>query len=140
MESLRQLPQGRCTATDILDLLDVPAVRERFGIDESDLPQLARWIDQARIRWGLNSEQRKTLAVPGFEQHRWAFGLQRMLAGDRPGAGPARIGLEALGEGAGHGAARGGRPAGPPGARAGGQVVRGARRRRGAGPAPADGR
>ncbi|MBP23040.1 MAG: exodeoxyribonuclease V subunit gamma, partial [Alcanivorax sp.] len=60
VESLLHLPQWRFTATDILDLLDVPAVRERFGIDEGDLPQLARWIDQARIRWGLNSQQRNT--------------------------------------------------------------------------------
>ena len=109
IESLLHLPQWRFTATDILDLLDVPAVRERFGIDESDLPQLARWIDQARIRWGLNSEQRQTLDVPGFEQNSWAFGLKRMLAGYLLGDGPAWMGIEPLDEVAGLGAELAGR-------------------------------
>ncbi|MEQ3778284.1 MAG: exodeoxyribonuclease V subunit gamma [Alcanivorax sp.] len=109
VESLLHLPQWRFTATDILDLLDVPAVRERFGIDEGDLPQLARWIDQARIRWGLNSQQRQTLDVPGFEQNSWAFGLKRMLAGYLLGDGPAWMGIEPLDEVAGLGAELAGR-------------------------------
>ncbi len=109
VESLLHLPQWRFTATDILDLLDVPAVRERFGVAESDLPQLARWIDQARIRWGLNSQQRRTLDVPGFEQNSWAFGLKRMLAGYLLGDAPAWMGIEPLDEVAGLGAELAGR-------------------------------
>ncbi|MCG8394079.1 MAG: exodeoxyribonuclease V subunit gamma [Pseudomonadales bacterium] len=109
VERLLHLPQWRFTATDILDLLDVPAVRERFGIDEGDLPQLAQWIDQARIRWGLDSRQRQTLDVPGFEQNSWAFGLKRMLAGYLIGDGPAWMGIEPLDEVAGLGAELAGR-------------------------------
>ena len=109
MESLLHLPQWRFTASDILDLLDVPAVRHRFGIEESDLPQLANWIDQARIRWGLNSTQRHTLDVPGFEQNSWAFGLKRMLAGYLMGNGPAWKGIQPLDEVAGLGAELAGR-------------------------------
>lgn len=109
MESLLHLPQWRFTAGDILDLLDVPAVRQRFGIEESDLPQLASWIDQARIRWGLNSTQRHTLDVPGFEQNSWAFGLKRMLAGYLMGDGPAWNDIQPLDEVAGLGAALAGR-------------------------------
>ncbi|MED5389083.1 MAG: exodeoxyribonuclease V subunit gamma [Pseudomonadota bacterium] len=109
VETLLHLPQWRFTATDILDLLDVPAVRDRFGIHETDLPQLARWIDQARIRWGLNHQQRQTLDVPGFEQNSWAFGLKRMLAGYLIGDGPAWMGIEPLDEVAGLGAELAGR-------------------------------
>ncbi|MCK0153134.1 exodeoxyribonuclease V subunit gamma [Alcanivorax sp. S6407] len=109
MESLLHLPQWRFTASDILDLLDVPAVRQRFGIEESDLPQLASWIDQARIRWGLNSAQRHTLDVPGFEQNSWGFGLKRMLAGYLMGEGPAWCDIQPLDEVAGLGAELAGR-------------------------------
>ncbi|MED5431106.1 MAG: exodeoxyribonuclease V subunit gamma, partial [Pseudomonadota bacterium] len=104
MESLLHLTQWRFTASDILDLLEVPAVRQRFAIEESDLPQLASWIDQARIRWGLNSDQRHTLDVPGFEQNSWAFGLKRMLAGYLMGDGPAWNNIQPLDEVAGLGA------------------------------------
>jgi len=109
MESLLHLPQWRFTASDILDLLEVPAVRQRFAIEESDLPQLASWIDQTRIRWGLNSDQRHTLDVPGFEQNSWAFGLKRMLAGYLMGDGPAWNNIQPLDEVAGLGAELAGR-------------------------------
>ncbi|MQX53257.1 exodeoxyribonuclease V subunit gamma [Alcanivorax sediminis] len=109
IESLLHLPQWRFTAGDILDLLDVPAVRQRYGIEETDLPQLASWIDQARIRWGLHSTQRHTLDVPGFEQNSWGFGLKRMLAGYLMGDGPAWNNIQPLDEVAGLGAELAGR-------------------------------
>jgi len=101
VETLLHLPQWRFTAADILDLLDVPALRQRFGIAESALPQLARWIEQANIRWGLHEHQRASLDLPGFEQNSWAFGLRRMLAGYLLGDGPAWHGIEPLDEVAG---------------------------------------
>ncbi|KAF0806768.1 exodeoxyribonuclease V subunit gamma [Alcanivorax xiamenensis] len=109
VETVLHLPQWRFTASDILDLLDVPAVRRRFGIEESALPQLTQWIEQARIRWGLDAEQRRSLDVPGFEQNSWAFGLKRMLAGYLLGDAPAWRGIEPLDEVAGLGAELAGR-------------------------------
>ncbi len=68
--------------SDLLDLLDVPALRERFGIAEDDLPTLRRWIQGAGIRWGLHGRQRESLDLPdGMEQNTWAFGLRRLLLG-----------------------------------------------------------
>ncbi|CUR45454.1 Exodeoxyribonuclease V gamma chain [Alloalcanivorax xenomutans] len=109
VEAVLHLPQWRFTASDILDLLDVPAARRRFGIEESALPQLTQWIEQARIRWGLDAEQRHSLDVPGFEQNSWAFGLKRMLAGYLLGDAPAWRGIEPLDEVAGLGAELAGR-------------------------------
>ena len=109
VEALLHLPQWRFTAADILDLLDVPALRGRFGIPESALPQLSRWIEQANIRWGLHERQRASLDLPGFEQNSWVFGLRRMLAGYLVGDGPAWRGIEPLDEVAGLGAELAGR-------------------------------
>ncbi|WP_337159527.1 exodeoxyribonuclease V subunit gamma [Pseudomonas putida] len=88
LEHLLKLPESRFAVSEVLDLLDVPAVRARFAIQESDLPTLHRWIEGAGIRWGLNAEQRATLGLPeGLEQNSWRFGLRRMLLGYAVGVG-----------------------------------------------------
>ena len=94
LETLLALPQSRLTVSDVLDLLEVPALRARFGIGTDDLPKLRSWISGANIRWGLHAEQRASLGLPqaGDESapNSWAFGLRRMLlgyaAGDKAGA------------------------------------------------------
>ncbi|NBA96547.1 exodeoxyribonuclease V subunit gamma [Pseudomonas sp. R5(2019)] len=88
LEHLLKLPDSRFPVSEILDLLDVPAIRSRFGIHERDLPTLHRWIEGAGIRWGLNAEQRAGLGLPqGLEQNSWRFGLRRMLLGYAVGTG-----------------------------------------------------
>lgn len=52
VEHLLKLPDSRFPVSEILDLLDVPALRARFGVEERDLPTLHRWIEGAGIRWG----------------------------------------------------------------------------------------
>lgn len=82
VEKLLGLPQSRVAVSDVLDLLEVPALRARFGIAEDDLPLLHRWVRGANIRWGLHAEQRASLGLPqGVEQNSWLFGLRRMLLG-----------------------------------------------------------
>ncbi|WDY58728.1 exodeoxyribonuclease V subunit gamma [Pseudomonas sp. PSKL.D1] len=95
LEHLLKLPDSRFAVSEVLDLLDVPAVRARFGIREGDLPTLHRWIEGAGIRWGLNAEQRATLGLPGgLEQNSWRFGLRRMLLGYAVGVGEGCDGIE----------------------------------------------
>lgn len=99
LEKLLQLPQSRLAVSDVLDLLEVPALRERFGIAEEQLPLLHRWIDAARIRWGLHAGHRQALDLPaGMEQNSWAFGLRRMLLGYASGSGGAWQDIEPLDE------------------------------------------
>ncbi|NMF91445.1 exodeoxyribonuclease V subunit gamma [Aromatoleum petrolei] len=82
VEKLLGLPQSRVAVSDVLDLLEVPALRARFGIAEDDVPLLHRWVRGANIRWGLHAEQRASLGLPdGAEQNSWLFGLRRMLLG-----------------------------------------------------------
>lgn len=82
LEWLLRLPQQRCGLTEIRDLLDVPAVAARFGIAADELPLLARWMEGAGARWGLNLAHRSALGLDACgEQNTWRFGLQRMLLG-----------------------------------------------------------
>ncbi|MDN3558134.1 exodeoxyribonuclease V subunit gamma [Halomonas maura] len=82
LEALLHLPESRLTVSDLLDLLEVPALRGRFGLDAEALPVLRRWIEGAGIRWGLDAEQRARLDLPGgLTANTWAFGLRRLMLG-----------------------------------------------------------
>jgi exodeoxyribonuclease V gamma subunit len=95
LEHLLQLPDSRFAVGEILDLLDVPALRARFGIAEQSLATLHGWIEGAGIRWGLDAGQRTTLGLPGgMEQNSWRFGLRRMLLGYAVGGGAGFDGIE----------------------------------------------
>jgi len=99
LERLLNLPRERVAVSEVLDLLDVPALRARFGIGEEDLPLLRNWLDAARIRWGLHARHREQLGLPaGIEQNSWRFGLRRLLLGYASGEGPAWNGIEPAAE------------------------------------------
>jgi exodeoxyribonuclease V gamma subunit len=88
LEWLLRLPQQRCRQSEGRDLLDVPAVAGRFGLQADDLPILGRWIEGCGVRWGLDREHRAGLGLASVgEQNAWIFGVRRMLLGYASGAG-----------------------------------------------------
>lgn len=95
MHELLRLPESRLTVSDIMSLLDVPALRSRFAIHEDHLPILQRWLTGAGVRWGLNAKHREDFALPqGLTQNTWDFGLQRMLLGYAMGDSDAYAGIQ----------------------------------------------
>lgn len=99
LERLLRLPEARLAVSEVLDLLDVPALRRRFGLAESALGRLHRWAEDAGVRWGLHGRQRAALGLPeGFEQNSWSFGLRRMLLGYAVGEGEPWQGIEPFAE------------------------------------------
>lgn len=79
--SLLSLPDSRFTAEEVLALLEVPAVAARFAVDEEGLRLLRHWVAESGIRWGLDDDNVRELALPATGQHTWHFGLTRMLLG-----------------------------------------------------------
>ncbi|QKJ88485.1 exodeoxyribonuclease V subunit gamma [Paramixta manurensis] len=79
--NLLSLPDSRFASEEILALLEVPAVAARFAIDEEGLRRLRHWVSEAGIRWGLDDEAVRALALPATGQHTWHFGITRMLLG-----------------------------------------------------------
>ncbi|WP_409525562.1 exodeoxyribonuclease V subunit gamma [Nitrincola sp. MINF-07-Sa-05] len=99
LEMLLNLPRSRFSVSELLDLLEVPAVRETFSIREEDKPLLHRWVEGANIRWGLHARQREQFDLPpGSEQNTWQFGLKRMLLGYAVGQGDAWQAIEPYAE------------------------------------------
>lgn len=78
---LLKLKESRFTVSDVLSLLEVPAVMRQFNLTEDGFQKLRLWIDDVNIRWGMDGEHRSIWQLPVFEQNSWHFGLKRMLAG-----------------------------------------------------------
>ncbi|OCG06959.1 exodeoxyribonuclease V subunit gamma [Gilliamella sp. wkB178] len=67
--AILNFPQSRFTAEELFNLLEIPAISEKFAINESQLTLLRTWIIDSGIRFGLENA------------HSWLFGLERLLLG-----------------------------------------------------------
>lgn len=82
LETLLSLPRSRFAVSEVLSLLEVPALRERFALEEDELPLLRDWVETANIRWGLHSGHRASLDLPAhLQRNTWQAGLRSMLLG-----------------------------------------------------------
>ncbi|KAA1174161.1 exodeoxyribonuclease V subunit gamma [Marinobacter salinexigens] len=99
LETLMSLPRSRFGVSEILSLLEVPGIRSRFGIEESDIPLARRWVEGANIRWGLHGRHRESLNLPAdLERNTWQSGLRAMLLGYGMGEDDPWSGTEPYGE------------------------------------------
>ncbi|WP_085247613.1 exodeoxyribonuclease V subunit gamma [Gilliamella mensalis] len=67
--TILNFPNSRFTAEELFNLLEIPAICEKFAINQSQLTLLRTWIVESGIRFGLDSA------------HSWLFGLERLLLG-----------------------------------------------------------
>lgn len=90
---LLALPQQRSRMSELVELLEVPALAARFGLQDEHLPTLTRWMAGSGIRWGLSAEHRAGLGLGMCGDDNSAlFGVQRMLMGYACGADPVDAG------------------------------------------------
>ena len=83
------LPLQPLTVADVLDLLAVPAIAERFEVDDAQRNTLAHWLQAAGARWGLDGADRERHGVtPGPARNErdnaaytFEFALDRLLLG-----------------------------------------------------------
>ncbi len=73
--TLLRLKESNFSAEDVLALLDIPAMRERFNISLADLPLVREWVADSGIRVGLQKNQ------DGINFNSWQAGLERMILG-----------------------------------------------------------
>lgn len=101
---LLALLESRFCGPEVLALCENPLLLARFGLDAGLLPRLHTWVEEAGIRWGLDSDHRRELEVEAGFGHSWRFGLDRLLLGylmgegDRSFAGLLPYGHPAAGE------------------------------------------
>ena len=73
--TLLRLKESNFSAENVLALLDIPAMRERFNISLADLPLVREWVADSGIRFGLQKNQ------DGINFNSWQAGLERMILG-----------------------------------------------------------
>ncbi|TYP95339.1 DNA helicase/exodeoxyribonuclease V, gamma subunit [Fodinibius salinus] len=76
-----ELCGSRFKITDVFDLLDAVPVREVFGFSDDDLNRLEKWVEDNRIRWGIDGNFKQQMNLPESDHFTWKSGLQRMLLG-----------------------------------------------------------
>ncbi len=102
LRQLLQLDSSRWTASEVLSLLDIPAVQARFDLADERLQQARHWLREAGVRWGRDAGDWRRRDLPvladdpvmaegavvvpqgaarGEQPNTWAFGLERLLLG-----------------------------------------------------------
>ena len=79
--ALLDLPQSRFTASELHEILSVPAVARAFDLDAAALERIERWCEDAGLRWGEDEDARARAGVGRWREHSIAFGLDRLLLG-----------------------------------------------------------
>lgn len=79
--NLLNINQSRFGLTEIISILEVPAILRRFELDDDELSLIRRWLDEANVRWGRDEHTRSQLGVLPFTQNSWAFGIKRLILG-----------------------------------------------------------
>ncbi|CAN5237032.1 exodeoxyribonuclease V subunit gamma [soil metagenome] len=83
---LLALPEARFGINDVLALLSVGAIAERFAIAPVELDTLSAWLQAAGARWGLDADHRAALGAPREDAFTWAWALDRLLLGHATGS------------------------------------------------------
>lgn len=75
------LVDGRASVGEVLNLLMLEPVAERFGLD-NDAEEVGEWARRAGVRWGLDGAHRAAHGLPAeFTAATWTAGLDRLLLG-----------------------------------------------------------
>ncbi len=81
LDFLLSLPESRFPLSDILALLEVPAVQARFNLQREGFERLKTWLSDAGARWGLDAAHREQCQLPAYSEYSWEFAINRLLAG-----------------------------------------------------------
>ncbi|WP_159016885.1 exodeoxyribonuclease V subunit gamma [Cognatiluteimonas profundi] len=78
---LLDLPLRAPGLAGVLDLIAVPAVAARFGIDDAMRGSLQGWLQAAGARWGFDAADRARDGRGDGDAYTFAFALDRLLLG-----------------------------------------------------------
>ncbi len=75
------MASSRFALHDMLDLLEIPVVMKRFGIDEDELIAIRTWLTDCNVRWGFDADHRADLGFPSYSDFSWQAGLDKLFLG-----------------------------------------------------------
>ncbi|MCZ2720084.1 exodeoxyribonuclease V subunit gamma [Marinomonas sp. 15G1-11] len=95
---LLSLVDSRCTLSELISILEVPAVLARFELSVDELERIRQWSNESGVRWGLDSSTAEHWSLPVETHNTWQNGLKRMLLGYAVGHDTIWNGLLSYGE------------------------------------------
>ena len=79
---LLALPDSRFGVSQILSLLRLPAIGEKFSIAPDDLDKITLWLSEASVHWGIDVEHKQRfIGERASNSFTWQQGLSRLLRG-----------------------------------------------------------
>lgn len=79
---LLSLPDSRFQVSQLLSFIRLPAVANKFSINEEDSEKISEWLAQATVHWGLDqAHKQKILGENANDCFTWQQGLSRLLRG-----------------------------------------------------------
>ncbi len=81
--NLLALMNSRFSVSGLLEVASSPLVLSHVGLYEDDLDTWKRHIARTRVRWGLDSTQRKAVGLDAVDEnaHTWKQAIERALMG-----------------------------------------------------------
>jgi exodeoxyribonuclease V gamma subunit len=79
--AIMDLAEGRFSAPEVMAVFEREAVYKRFGLSEPDMTLIRTWMEDTRIRWGVDAKGRGLTGLPDLSENTWKAGLERLLLG-----------------------------------------------------------
>ncbi len=79
LENCARVARGKCSASEVMALLDHPYSRERFGLDQEEVERIERWISRLPVWWGISPETREAFGSPEPALNTFFWGVERLL-------------------------------------------------------------
>jgi exodeoxyribonuclease V gamma subunit len=79
---LLTLPDSRFAVSQLMSYLRLPAIADKFAINNEDLDKISSWLEQATVHWGMNQAHKQSLlGQEASASFTWQQGLSRLLRG-----------------------------------------------------------
>ena len=79
-QRMLRLPGTRVTGPEVVDLLAIPEIAHRIGLDASGIEELTAWLQASRVAWALDPAFRSRFGVPAIAEHTFGWAMDRMMA------------------------------------------------------------
>jgi exodeoxyribonuclease V gamma subunit len=81
LTELLEIPNWRFTREQVMVLSRNRLIQKRFNFTDEALDQINNWLDDAGVRWGIDTAHKQELGLPGTAGNTWRVGLDRLLLG-----------------------------------------------------------
>ncbi|CAL4324614.1 exodeoxyribonuclease V subunit gamma [Buchnera aphidicola] len=77
--TILNLPNTRCSNKEILELLEIPEIANKFNISEDEIEILYSWVQNINIRWGIDEKHQNHLLKIKNKKSTWLYGIKKLL-------------------------------------------------------------